>query len=86
MTNSPHDHVSAPSSTSVLAPGGVAGIAGRLDRIPPNRFHVRLAAVLGTGTFFDGFDAISVAVVLTAIVFVVSIFYLRSMFQRIEVG
>ncbi|HWN31652.1 MAG TPA: MFS transporter, partial [Pseudonocardia sp.] len=48
--------------------GGAALIAARLDRIPPNRFHLRLAAVLGTGTFFDGFDAISVAVVLAAIV------------------
>jgi MFS transporter, putative metabolite:H+ symporter len=68
MTNPPHDQVSAPSSTSVLVPGEVAWIAGRLDRIPPNGFHVRLAALLGTGTFFDGFDAISIAVVLTAIV------------------
>jgi MFS transporter, putative metabolite:H+ symporter len=45
-----------------------AEIAGRLDRISPNRFHVRLAALLGAGTFFDGFDAISIAVVLTAVV------------------
>ncbi|MDT7674121.1 MAG: hypothetical protein QOD82_2023, partial [Pseudonocardiales bacterium] len=41
MTNRPHDQVSAPTSTSVLVPGEVARIAGRLDRIPPNRFHVR---------------------------------------------
>ena len=45
-----------------------ARVAARLDRIPPNRFHLRLAALLGTGTFFDGFTAISIAVVLTAII------------------
>ena len=68
MSNRPHDRVTAPSPGGVLVAGGMARIAGRLDRIPPNRFHVRLAALLGTGTFFDGFDAISIAVVLTAIV------------------
>jgi len=68
MVNRPHDDVAAPSPGGVAVAGAVARIAGRLDRIPPNRFHVRLATLLGTGTFFDGFDAISVAVVLTAIV------------------
>jgi len=68
MSNRPHDRVTAPSPGGVLVAGEAARIAGRLDRIPPNRFHVRLAALLGTGTFFDGFDAISIAVVLSAIV------------------
>lgn len=42
-------------------------IAARLDRIPPNSFHGRLAALLAVGGFFDAFDAISIAVVLTVI-------------------
>jgi putative MFS transporter len=67
MTTHPHDRVPVPPATHPGA-GDVAQIAGRLDRIPPNRFHVRLAGLLGTGTFFDGFDAISIAVVLSMIV------------------
>jgi putative MFS transporter len=67
MLNHPHDEA-LPSPGAVPVARETARIAGRLDRIPPNRFHGRLAAVLGTGTFFDGFDAISIAVVLTAIV------------------
>jgi len=66
MATRPHDEVPVQSARPVT--GGAAEIAGRLDRIEPNRFHVRLAATLGTGTFFDGFDAISIAVVLSAIV------------------
>ncbi len=67
MTTHPHDRIPVPPATLPGA-GDVAQIAGRLDRIPPNRFHVRLAGLLGTGTFFDGFDAISIAVVLSMIV------------------
>jgi hypothetical protein len=33
-----------------------ADIAARIDRIPVGRFHVRLASMLGVGTFFDGFE------------------------------
>lgn len=43
-------------------------IATRIDRIPPGPFHIRLAACLGAGTFFDSFDALSIAVVLSLIV------------------
>ncbi|WIX79221.1 MFS transporter [Amycolatopsis carbonis] len=43
-------------------------IAARIDRIPTGRFHVRLASIVGFGTFFDGFDAISLAVILPVIV------------------
>jgi putative MFS transporter len=43
-------------------------IAARIDRIPTGRFHVRLASKLALGTFFDGFDAISLAVVLSLVV------------------
>ncbi len=43
-------------------------IAARIDRIPVGRFHLKLTSIVGTGTFFDGFDAISLAVVLPAVV------------------
>src|SRR5262249_30994752 len=43
-------------------------IAARIDRIPTGRFHVRLASIVGSGTFFDGFDAIALAVILPVVV------------------
>jgi MFS transporter, putative metabolite:H+ symporter len=50
-------------------PGGIGhnSIAARLDRVPVGPFHLRLASKLGVGTFFDGFDALSIAVVLVTI-------------------
>lgn len=50
------------------APEATAEIAARIDRIPPGPTHIRLAACLGAGTFFDSFDALSIAVVLSLIV------------------
>jgi putative MFS transporter len=58
----------AASATQVPASDAVARIAARIDRVPTGRFHVRLASVVGGGTFFDGFDAISLAVVLPLVV------------------
>ncbi|GAA4302518.1 MFS transporter [Klenkia terrae] len=54
-----------PTSTSGEAS---ALIAARIDRVPTGRFHIRLASIVGGGTFFDGFDAISLAVVLPLVV------------------
>jgi putative MFS transporter len=51
--------------------GGAADtalVAARIDRIPMVPFHRHMGRTLGLGTFFDGFDAISVAVVLAVIV------------------
>ncbi|MCW3840928.1 MFS transporter [Micromonospora yasonensis] len=43
-------------------------IPARIERIPVGRFHYRLAGTLGVGTFFDGFDSTSIAVILTVII------------------
>ncbi|MFF9808210.1 MFS transporter [Streptomyces coeruleorubidus] len=43
-------------------------IAARIDRIPTGRFHGKVAGLIGAGTFFDGFDAISLAVILPIVV------------------
>ena len=59
---------SEPTDASAAAAGSPAMIAARIDRVPTNRFHVKIASILGTGTFFDGFDAISLAVVLSIVV------------------
>jgi putative MFS transporter len=67
MTN-PQAPALTPGEPPTPEAGSEADIAARLDRIPTGRFHVRLASYAGTGTFFDGFDAISLAVILPLIV------------------
>jgi putative MFS transporter len=42
-------------------------IIARLERLPFSHLHLRLAAILSIGTFFDAFDAICIAVALTVI-------------------
>lgn len=49
-------------------PRAEAEIVARLDRVPTTKFHLKLASYLGVGTFFDGFDALSLAVVLPLVV------------------
>jgi MFS transporter, putative metabolite:H+ symporter len=39
----------------------------RMDRVPVSRFHTRVVGTLGAGTFFDAFDVVSIATVLSAI-------------------
>lgn len=39
----------------------------RLDRVPISRYHTRVIGTLGAGTFFDAFDIVSIATVLSAI-------------------
>jgi MFS transporter, putative metabolite:H+ symporter len=62
---------------SVSAVGNEAGVAvdvarrseilARLERLPFSHFHLRLAAILGVGTFFDAFDALTIATALAVI-------------------
>lgn len=61
---------------SVETPGAITGttasraadeIVARLERLPFSRFHLRLASLLGTGTFFDAFDSLAIAVALTVV-------------------
>jgi MFS transporter, putative metabolite:H+ symporter len=42
-------------------------ILARLERVPFSRFHLRLAAILGVGTFFDAFDALTIATALAVV-------------------
>lgn len=42
-------------------------IIARLERLPFSRFHLRLAAILGVGTFFDAFDAQIIGIVMPVI-------------------
>ncbi|HWE72681.1 MAG TPA: MFS transporter [Stellaceae bacterium] len=43
-------------------------ISGRIDRLPFLPFHFKVASILGAGTFFDGFDSLSIGAAMTMIV------------------
>lgn len=43
-------------------------IVARLERLTFLPFHLRIAAILGVGTFFDAFDSLAIAIALTVIV------------------
>jgi putative MFS transporter len=40
----------------------------RLERLPFGRVHLRVASLLGVGTFFDAFDSLVIATVLTVVI------------------
>jgi MFS transporter, putative metabolite:H+ symporter len=40
----------------------------RLERLPFGRVHFRIASLLGVGTFFDAFDSLAIAAVLTVVI------------------
>src|SRR5438067_7875660 len=42
-------------------------IVARLERLPFSPFHVRLASMLGVGTFFDAYDSLVISVALTVV-------------------
>ncbi len=44
-----------------------AALLHRVEQVPFSRFHLRVAGILGVGTFFDSFDGLVLAVALTAI-------------------
>jgi MFS transporter, putative metabolite:H+ symporter len=43
-------------------------IAARIERLPFSGWHLRLGAIVGTGWFFDGFDALAIAYALPALI------------------
>ncbi|WP_321857502.1 MFS transporter [Paraburkholderia tropica] len=43
-------------------------IAGRLERIPTSRWHVRVRLIVGTATFFDAFDMLALSSALPVLV------------------
>ena len=45
-----------------------AQIVARIERLPFSRFHLKARIVIGTATFFDAFDALSIAYVLPVLI------------------
>ncbi|WP_219412418.1 MFS transporter [Pseudonocardia nigra] len=56
-----------PTAGRAAPPADGAALLDRVERIPLTRFHLRIASILGVGTFFDSFDALVLSVALTAI-------------------
>ncbi len=48
--------------------GAAASLIARLERVPFGRWHLRARIVVGSATFFDAFDALSLAFVLPVLV------------------
>lgn len=48
--------------------GAVPRLLARLERLPFTREHLTIAAILGAGTFFDGFDSLIIASAVVAMV------------------
>ncbi len=44
------------------------GITARIERLPFSSWHLRIGAVIGTGWFFDAFDALAIAYVLPVLI------------------
>jgi putative MFS transporter len=59
------------SSTIGLAaamPGTPSDVVARIERLPMSRWHLKVRAIVGIATFFDGFDALMIAYVLPILV------------------
>jgi putative MFS transporter len=53
---------------TLTIPATADTIVARLERIPLGPWHIRLASILGVGTFFDAFDSLAIGTALTVIV------------------
>src|SRR5262245_23901914 len=56
---------------TIVAPSDAAAadaLLARLERVPFTRWHLRARVVVGSATFFDAFDALSLAFVLPVLV------------------
>ncbi|HEY2225324.1 MFS transporter [Actinomycetospora sp.] len=64
--DSTDDHVRTLPGDDVEA--ATENTVARLERLPFGRVHLRVATLLGTGTFFDAFDSLVIASVLTVVI------------------
>src|SRR6185295_15301434 len=56
------------SMDSVAPAGAVDNVVARIERLPTSWWHVKTRIIVGVATFFDAFDALSIAAVLPALV------------------
>lgn len=63
-----HDSVNAAGDIPKMDPASEAGLIYRLESIPFSRWHSKARIVIGSATFFDAFDALSLAFVLPVLI------------------
>ena len=69
MTDTPGAAVAgATVAGGTAVPPDAADLIARLERVPFTRWHMRARIVVGSATFFDAFDALSLAFVLPVLV------------------
>ena len=56
------------ATDTVAAATGQRDLAARLERLPITRTHMKARFIVGLATFFDGFDALSIAFVMPVLV------------------
>jgi len=65
MTQSSSDRGSSdPPQTATTSEAIGASLLGRMNNVPFSRWHMRARVVMGSATFFDAFDALSLAFIL----------------------
>ena len=52
----------------MIDPASASHLIARLERVPFSRWHLRARVIMGSATFFDAFDALSLAFVLPVLV------------------
>lgn len=52
------------SASAAAASSASAPILGRIERLPLSRWHLKVRAIIGTATFFDGIDFLAIALAL----------------------
>ena len=60
--------MSEPSSAEAALDPQAASLIARLERVPFSRWHIKARVVMGSATFLDAFDALSLAFVLPVLV------------------
>jgi putative MFS transporter len=58
----------AVATDQVINAPDASDIISRIERLPPTRWHLKIRAIIGTATFFDGFDAVAIAFVLPTLI------------------
>jgi putative MFS transporter len=64
----------SPSASATLAAAlgrseRAAAINSRIENLPASRWHIKVRMIMGTATFFDAFDALSIAAALPVLMF-----------------
>lgn len=62
------DNVVAGRATMEAAASTPGAIIARLERLPANSMQIRARVLIGTATFFDGFDVITIAATLPLLI------------------